>query len=214
MGELGPVFHSDVSRTDMRRPEPTIAPSSPRGLPSSRLTPLPRALACWVERLTGRFRDAAESLGPCGAGRVLDEFAGLVAAARGPEPVEAGLVRLAGELSGACRVELVFDRDQAEDTDPEPVAVWPEGAEAMAPGRSRRRGLLSSGSVVRRPLPDDAAAGAPARRGWPRRVVRRLTNLCALAAAAERGLHVDHRARARPRSGAGQRRPWCATPRS
>lgn len=152
----------------------------------------------WLEGLFGRLRDAAEALGPARGGRLLHEFADLVESSRQPEQVEAALVSLAGALSGACRVELLLDRDGPASTSPKMIAVWPEASLAMTSAQVEALGYplclgLWCGDHYQMTLQLYAKPGRGGR--WPRRVVRKLTTLCAMAAAAERGMHASSRAR-------------------
>jgi len=151
--------------------------------------------------LFGRLRGAIATIFPewIGGSRRLHEFADLVAAARDPAQVEAALVAQAGKTSGASRVELVVDRDDGGFATPAHlVALWPEGARKMTPAEVEALGYplclgLWCGADYRMSLLLYARPGSGGR--WPARVVRRLTTLCAVAAAALRGLHAGRRAR-------------------
>ena len=132
--------------------------------------------------------------------RKLHEFADLVAAERDPAKVEAALVAIAGELAGACRVELVLDRDDARpEPEPQLIAVWPETARALTPDEVEALGYplalgLWCGDHYQMSLQLYPQPGRGAR--WPERVVRRLKTLCSIASSALRGLHAGRRARA------------------
>ena len=149
----------------------------------------------------GRLLDAAEALSAGHAGRRVHEFADLVSAAREAEQVEQALVALAGELSDACRVELLLDRDVTSQPDPLLLAVWPETAKAMTHEEVEALGYplclgLWCGDHNQMTLQLYARPGRGGR--WPQPVMRRLTTVCAMAAAAERGLHAGRRARLEP----------------
>jgi diguanylate cyclase (GGDEF)-like protein len=107
-------------------------------------------------------------------------------------------VNLAGALSDACRVELLLDPDGQASTVPRMIAVWPETSLAMTTAQVEALGYplclgLWCGDHYQMTLQLYARPGRGGR--WPRRVVRKLTTLCAMAAAAERGMHASRRAR-------------------
>ena len=110
---------TSVSTSASRRPSTAPAPVS---------LPAKAGLGGWLGRIAGRLRDAAEALGTVSGSRRFHEFADLVERSREPEPIEAALVALAGEFSGACRVELLLDRDEKTNPDPKLLIVWPETA--------------------------------------------------------------------------------------
>ena len=175
------------------RPSPPEEKAAPSGRPG-----LQSRLGDWLAGIAGRVRDAAEALGPARGGGRVHEFADLVALARQPEQIESALVALAGELADASRVELVVDRDEASHPEPRRIAVWPEAAGAMTAEEVEALGYplclgLWCGDHFQMTLQLYARPGRGGR--WPQRVVRRLTTLCAMAAAAERGLHAGRRAR-------------------
>jgi diguanylate cyclase (GGDEF)-like protein len=134
------------------------------------------------------------------ATRRFHEFLDVVSAARAPEEIQAALVRTAGELSGACRVELTVDRDDtsgAEDSRRQ-VALWPDAARAMSAAEVEALGYplalgLWCGDHYQMTLELYARSGSAKR--WPTRLVRRLTTLCTVAAAALRGMHAGRRSR-------------------
>ena len=84
-----------------------------------------------IDRFVDRFRDASEALRDPAAMQWVHDFADAVTMARDPEQVEATLVRLAGAVANASRVELLLDRDVAAQASPKLVSLWPEGAENM-----------------------------------------------------------------------------------
>jgi diguanylate cyclase (GGDEF)-like protein len=168
------------------------------GPPSRRRSPW-RWVAEAADAAVGALGEAAEALAAPLAGRRMHEFADLVSATRAPEVVEAALTRLAGEVSGACRVELVLDRDERTNPNPKLMTVWPESAAGMSAGEVEALGYplclgLWCGDHYHMSL-QLYAQPRKAKRGWSPRLVRRLTTLCALAAAAERGLHTSQRGR-------------------
>ena len=171
-------------------PAGTVAPSQVRS------KPMGRRLVDWLTGLGERFHDAQEALRDPTATRWAHEFADAVTMVRDPETLEAVLVRIAGTLAGAPRVELWLDRDQASN--PKRVALWPESSSTMTDDQVDALGYplclgLWCGDHYQMSLQVYAPIGQGPR--WPRRVVRRLTTLCAMAAAAERGMHVGRRGR-------------------
>lgn len=165
---------------------------------SRKKPPLTSRLADACAGGINRVRDAWEILfDPAGA-RLLHEFADVVTVARQPEEVEQALVRFAGVVGDASRVELLLDRDVTASPDPKRMALWPEGAEAMTADEVEALGYplclgLWCGDHYQMTLQVFAKPGRGSR--WPARVVRRLTTLAAMAAAAERGMHAGRRAR-------------------
>lgn len=150
----------------------------------------------------GALREAADALAEPGATARLHEFADLVTMAREPETVETALVALAAAVSRARRVELVLDRDERVDPGPRLMALWPDDPASLAMSAEQVEALgyplclgLRCGDHYQMTLRLYARPGTLKRGRWPQRVVRRLTTVCALAAAAERGLHASQRAR-------------------
>ncbi len=154
-------------------------------------------VSAWVNRAAGWVRAAVEALAPPAWGdRVWGEFAAIVASAREPSEIDATLVRLAHQMSGARLVELYRGRS----TDAVRITCWPPSSDvgpallaeeddpSVAPSpRSPLRLTLRVGDCVQgtlRVIPE------PGRR-WSRRLVHRMTTLCVLAAAAERSLRAD-----------------------
>ncbi len=177
-------------------PPPALSRSLSRSLPRRR----PGILG-WLAGWGGRLRDAAEALTAGQGGRQIHEFADLVSAAREPEQVESALVALAGELSNACRVELMLDSTSTNQGAPRLLAVWPEASKAMTPSEVEALGYplclgLWCGDRDQMTLQLYARPGQYRGGHWPKPVLRRLTTLCAMAATAERGLHAGRRARA------------------
>lgn len=151
-----------------------------------------------IDRLVGRLRDALEALRDPASSQWVHEFADAVTLARDPEHLEASLVSLAGAVGDASRVELLLDRDVAAQPAPTLLALWPKDAEAMTADQVEALGYplclgLWCGDHYQMTLQVFAKPGRGGR--WPRKIVRRLTTLCAMAAAAERGMHVGRRAR-------------------
>jgi diguanylate cyclase (GGDEF)-like protein len=205
---------------DLRQDRPASAavrPDAPRlSLAHPSTEPARSPANPWLEGAASWLRSTADRLARTVAGApVVARFAELSASAREPEEVRVELVRLAWKISGAARVELVCDRDgQAARR----VACWPPiiPLETTTDARSSPRGPIA-GTVARairggRPGPmvlqlplkaGDFSFGtlrltAPGRRPWPPRVIRRLTILCAIASAAERGLARPTRGDADP----------------
>ena len=168
---------------------PPIAPKrKPRG----------ERIADGIDRLVGRFRDAYEALRDPASLRWVHDFADAVTLARAPERLEASLVSLAGAVGDASRVELLLDRDVAAQPASTLLALWPKDAEAMTADQVDALGYplclgLWCGDHYQMTLQVFAKPGRGGR--WPSKIVRRLTTLCAMAAAAERGMHVGRRAR-------------------
>ena len=94
---------------------PPIAPKrKPRG----------ERIADGIDRLVGRFRDAYEALRDPASLRWVHDFADAVTLARAPEQLEASLVRFAGAIGDASRVELLLDRDVAAQPAPKLLTLW------------------------------------------------------------------------------------------
>lgn len=154
-----------------------------------------------VSRWFAGLSEAVDAARSPAATRQLHAFADLIGRAHDPRPVEAELVRQAAEISGACLVELVVDRDGGEAPAARRLAVWPESAESMTPeaveaiGHPLALGLWC-GDNYQLALRIYATPGRLKGGRWPARTVRRLSTLCALAAAAERGMNAGQRARA------------------
>ena len=168
-----------------------VRPRSRRSSPRRWLTEVSSAVL-------GAVQEAAEALAAPRAGRRFHEFADLVTTTREPEAIEAALVRLAGEFSGACRVELVLDRDVRTNPHPKRIALWPDAASAMTAEQVEALGSplclgLWCGDHYLMTLQLHARPGALREGRWSPRVVRRLTTLCAMGAAAERGLYASQR---------------------
>lgn len=205
-----PDLRQDRPAPAVDRPDPV--PSSPAH-PSS--DPARSSASPWVEGAASWLRSAADRLaGAVAVEPVVDRFAELAASAREPEEVRVELVRLAWKLSGAARVELFCDRDGRAARR---LACWPPVVpfETATDPRSSPRGPIAGtiaraikgrlGPVVLQlPLKaGDFSFGslrltASGRRPWPARLVRRLTTLCAIASAAERGLARPTRGDADP----------------
>ncbi|GAC1449985.1 MAG: hypothetical protein NVSMB9_34170 [Isosphaeraceae bacterium] len=163
----------------------------------------------WLQGLAGGVCDALEALGPGRRGRrLLDEFADLIETTGERELIEAALVRLAGALSGACRVELFVDRDEGAHLDQRRrIAVWPDALPELTSKEAETLGYplslgLRCGDHYQMTLQLYAKPGRGGR--WPRPVLRRLYTLRAMAAAAERGLHSGRRAPGEPEGGASE----------
>jgi diguanylate cyclase (GGDEF)-like protein len=194
-------LRGDVSALVPPAPPSTLEHPSPAGVDSAshvRSKPLGRRLVDWLTGLGERFHDAREVLRDPTAARWVHEFADAVTMARDPETLEAVLVRIAGTLADAPRVELWLDRDTAANSALKRVALWPESGSAMTDAQVEALGYplclgLWCGDHYQMSLQVYAPRGQGPR--WPRRVVRRLTTLCAMAAAAERGMHVGRRGR-------------------
>ncbi len=151
-----------------------------------------------IDRFVGRFRDAYETFRDPATTQWVHEFADVVTMARDPVQLEAALVKMVGTVADASRVELLLDRDVAAQPEPKLLALWPAGVEAMTVDEVEALGYplclgLWCGDHYQMTLEVFAKPGQGGR--WPRKIVRRLTTLCAMAAAAERGMHVGRRAR-------------------
>ncbi len=163
------------------------------------------ALKAWETQAAPWLRSTAEALTRRLSGEpVFERMAEVAAMARDPEEVRVELVRLASELTGAARVELFGDRNGRM---PRRLACWPASLppEVTLERQSSPRGPIAgpvARSIKERPGPltlqlplragDCSIATlrltARGRRPWSSRVVRKLTTLCAIASAAERGL--------------------------
>jgi diguanylate cyclase (GGDEF)-like protein len=134
---------------------------------------------------------------------VVDRLAEVSASAMEPEEVRVELVRLAWTISGASKVELFSERSGRVSR----LASWPSilPHETVSESRSEPRGPMAGmsrspkkGRVAPSILQISLKAGdttfgtlrltAKGHCVWSPRVTRRLTALCAIASAAERGL--------------------------
>ncbi|WP_435009001.1 diguanylate cyclase domain-containing protein [Tundrisphaera lichenicola] len=144
----------------------------------------------------------------------LEAFALLSASARDPEEIRVALVRLASEISGAPRVELIRDRAGAQ---PRRLAVWPTcpHLDPIADSGSMPRGpfrrmlqQVREGRALSRALSLTLKSGEtsfgslrltlPVTRPWRAGAESRLRALCAIAATAERALSASASARPDP----------------
>jgi diguanylate cyclase (GGDEF)-like protein len=164
----------------------------------------------WVARLSRWLRARADALDPAGSdARAFDDFAGLLSRAREADEVRVALVRLAGRMSGAARVELVRARS---GHNAHPLASWPDRPvpSSASPSWTEHRGKPGLPGFRTRhdrpessPLRLDLRAGddvlatliltAADDRPWTSEVARRLETLCTMAALAERGLATTRR---------------------
>jgi diguanylate cyclase (GGDEF)-like protein len=131
--------------------------------------------------------------------RALFQLAELVATARQPEVIESALVRLAAEIGGACRVELWLDRNEQTQPDPKLIALWTESVAPMTEDEIEALGYplslgLWCGEHYQMTI-QLYASTFQAKKRWTPALARRLNALCAVAAAAERGMHVSQRGR-------------------
>ncbi len=166
--------------------------------------------APWVGRAASWLRSIADRVARAVEGEpIVESFAGLAASAREPEEVRVELVRLAWKISGASKVELFCDRNGRVARR---LASWPPNIphETTSESGSNPRGPIAgpaARAIKERPTPlvlqlplkaGDSSIGTlrltgGGRRPWSPRVVRRLTTLCAIASAAERGLARPNR---------------------
>jgi diguanylate cyclase (GGDEF)-like protein len=167
--------------------------------------------ASWVGRMASWLRSTADRVARAVEGEsIVESFAGLAASAREPEEVRVELVRLAWKITGASKVELFCDRNGRVARR---LASWPPNIphETTSESGSNPRGPITGPAAARaikeRPAPmvlqlplkaGDSSIGTlrltgGGRRPWSPRVVRRLTILCAIASAAERGLARPNR---------------------
>lgn len=189
--------------TEESEPEPLVESAEGRGPvanPGRRRASWRHWLCEATDAAGSAVREAAEALSSAFSARQLQEFADLVASARAPEEVEAALVRTAFEMSGACRVELVLDRDETANPEPRRVALAPESAGLMTADEVEALGYplslgLWCGDHYQMILNLYARPGKLRGGRWSPSLVRRLTTLCAMAAAADRGLYASHGAR-------------------
>ena len=189
------------------------APSANR-LARPALRPQWRA-STWRGRAVAWLRSKAFVFGPRGPlDPVLEQFAGLAAMAREPDQVRVALVRLAAEVSGAARVELLRDRVGHAARR---LAIWPLNAhdEPTAESGSAPRGpfaLAIARAGWSRTVPPTLIVTLKAgeipfgtlrltatdHRPWPDGSDRRLQALCAIAASAERALAPPSRSESEP----------------
>jgi diguanylate cyclase (GGDEF)-like protein len=161
----------------------------PRGLST-----ITQTIVGWSEVAAGLMRSTLDGLGTTRRGDgTLHEFADFLAKADDPAAIQGALVRLAHRLSGAAWVELF--RDETPGRTPERVAVWPlpEGHAPPEPagdlGVTLRLGVELHGQRW------GALHFVAERRRWPAPLVRRLTTLATMAAAAERAAKASRTAR-------------------
>ncbi len=147
------------------------------------------ARAC-VGHVAGRLGAAVESIRrPARGEDVLHQFADFMGEARTSSEIESALVRLALELSGAERVQLVYD--------PSCPGLRAVGRRLEPGDRDDEASSSSSSSALRIPLcSGDRLLGALDVVPSPGRplsaaLVRRLTTLCAMAASARINLRAD-----------------------
>ena len=149
-----------------------------------------RTVRACVGHAAGRLGAAVEMIcRPARGEDVLHQFADFVGEARTSSEIEAALVRLALELSGAERVQLVYDPsrpgprgvgrrfDPGEDEDEASSSSSPPPVRIPVCSGDRLLGALHVVPARNRPL------SAP--------LVRRLTTLCAMAASARINLRAD-----------------------
>lgn len=195
------------SRPPRPKVDEEVAAGSRSVVPSSKAKRgLAKELGDRIDAAVRGFGETIEALVSIRQNRLLHEFADVVGAAREPVAVESALVRLAGVLAGGCRVELMLDRDDTPGSDPRMIACWPLDALDMTDEEIDALGYplclgLWCGDHYQMSLRLYASPGKGGK-PWSARVVRRLTTLCAVAAAAERGLHAGRRARIEAPSGA------------
>lgn len=202
---------SAAARPDAPTPASTLTLPVPTPAPTTITTgPAPR-----FARFASWFRSTADRVAQAVGGEpVVDRFARLSAMAMEPEEVRVELVRVAWTISGASKVELFCDRDGRAARR---LACWPPSIphETTTESSSNPRGPITgpaARSFKERAAPlafhiplkaGDSSFGtlkltAEGRRPWPPRVTRRLETLCAIAAAAERGLARPSRGDADP----------------
>ena len=147
-----------------------------------------------VDQLIGKIRGIKELLASFGEAKTLREFQEILALAKDQGTIELALVRAVSALTDAALVELMIDSAQAGGGSTScRIAGWPASAmlwtlkEVDALGYPLSLGLWC-GEQRRLAL---QVFEKPARRRKSRltpRLVRRLTEMCAQAAAAERAL--------------------------
>ncbi len=209
--------HCPAQAPAASRPDLLARGSSSTDSPESTV----EASASWGERAASWLRSTTDSFARAIVGEpVVERFAELAAAAHEPEEVRVELVRLAWKISGAARVELFSNRDGRVARR---MTSWPPiiPHESTSDRRSNPRGPIAgpvAHSIKERPAPlvlqlplkaGDTCFGtlrltALGRKPWPARVVRRLSALCSIASAAERGLARPTRGDADPSFDASQ----------
>jgi diguanylate cyclase (GGDEF)-like protein len=176
----------------------------------------PGRASSWRGRAADWLRLKAAAFGPKGPNDPdLEQFAGLAAMAREPDEVRVALVRLAAEISGADRVELLRERGGHSARR---LACWPLNAQIdpIVESGSTPRGpfaLTIARARGSRPAPPTLVLTLKAgeipfgtlrltardHRPWPAGADHRLRALCAIAASAERALASPSRGESGPR---------------
>jgi len=182
------------------------------------LTAIARWMKSWGRNTADWVQSATERLGgPARDDRIFDELADVVRSAREPAEIEGALARLACQMAGARQAELILEpatKAASGAARHRLITCWPEAAalDAAAPGPDSRQANVfgdaagagadppSGGSGARTPL--NLAVGPVARsriilrlipapgQRWTPRLIRQLTTLCTLAAAARTALHA------------------------
>ncbi|HEV3122471.1 MAG TPA: GGDEF domain-containing protein [Isosphaeraceae bacterium] len=152
----------------------------PRGLAT-----LTQTISGWSAVAASLLGSALESLGANLRGDgPLHEFADFLAHADDPAAIQVALVRLAQRLSRSARVVLL--RVETPGRTAEPVAVWPIPVANARPMRAETLGVTLRLGVELHGHRWGELQFAGGRSRWPARLVRRLTTLATIAAAAER----------------------------
>jgi diguanylate cyclase (GGDEF)-like protein len=128
---------------------------------------------------------ALESLGANPRGdEPLHDFADFLAKSDDPASIQVALVRLAQRLSRSVRVELL--RSETPGRTPECVAAWPLPVANARPMRAEPLGVTLRLGIELHGQRWGELQFAGRRSRFPARLVRRLTTLATMAAAAER----------------------------
>ena len=181
-------------------PPPPGAYEPGSGVTSARSRPsLSKRVGDRVDAAVRSAFELGERLRSVTHAQILFELAEVATSSRQPEQIESALVRLAGRMGGADRVELWLEGVAQSQSEPKLLALWTNSDEPMTAEQIDAMGYpltlgLWCGEQYQMSL-QIYASTFQAKKRWTPGLVRRLGALCSVAAAAERGLHVSQRSR-------------------
>jgi diguanylate cyclase (GGDEF)-like protein len=204
--------YSTFHRHIRNRPDRRLTPQPPVGggvetairTDPAVLTAIGRWIKSWARNTADWVHSASERLrGPARDDRIFDELADVVRSAREPAEIEGALARLACQVAGARQAELILEpaiKAASGAAGHRLVTCWPEAAalDSASASAGTAPPSPSGGNGTRPPL--NLAVGPVERsrlilrlvpasgQRWSPRVIRQLTTLCTLAAAARAAL--------------------------